>query len=97
MAYYSGANAISAAANIASNGNYINIGDTVRLSTVWGGTNRNTLVVGQNGVDKIVVGNLQATIKGAVIGAHNSALTAWAPLHISGTAVYVYNAEAKKA
>ena len=97
MTYYSGANAISASAGISSDGKYINIGDTVRLSTSWGGTNRNTLVVGQSGVDKIVVGNLQSTIKGAVVGAHNSALSAWAPLHISGTAVYLYNEQTKRA
>lgn len=97
LAYYSATNTISGASSIYTDGKFLNIGDTVRLSTSWGGTNRNTLVVGQNGVDKIVAGNLQSTIKGAVIGAHNSALSAWAPLYVAGKPLYFYLEQVKVA
>lgn len=64
----------------------LSLGGTVKLSTAWGKAN---LLVGEDGSDKIVAGYLVSSTNGAVIGAHNSALTDWAPLNVSGTYVNI--------
>ena len=64
----------------------LSLGGTTKLDSVWGKAN---LLVGEDGSDKIVAGYLTHYTNGAVIGAHNSTLTAWAPLNVSGTYVNI--------
>jgi hypothetical protein len=49
--------------------------------TAWFGTG----VFGKNGTNKVMIGYLGSLTNGAVIGGHNSALNAWAPLNIDGS------------
>lgn len=62
----------------------LSLGGTIKLTSPWGKAN---LVVGENNSDKIVAGYLVGNTNGAVIGAHNSALTAWAPVNLSGSII----------
>jgi hypothetical protein len=57
------------------------LGDTiVPYESAWFGTS----VFGKNGTDKVIAGFLSSSTNGAVIGGHNSALSAWANLNING-------------
>ena len=57
-------------------------GDTnVPAESVWKGT----AVFGQTGTDKVILGHLESSTDGAIIGGHNASLAAWAPLNIAGT------------
>jgi len=47
----------------------------------WNGSG----VFGEDGEDKVMIGHLTSQTNGAVIGGHNSDLSAWAPLNISGS------------
>lgn len=53
----------------------------VNLSSSWQGT----AIIGADGQNKIVTGYLASSTNGAVLGAHNSALSAWADLNVTGT------------
>ena len=64
----------------------LSLGGTTKLDPAWGKAN---LLVGEDDSDKIVAGYLASSTNGAVIGAHNSALTDWAPLNVSGTYVNI--------
>lgn len=59
----------------------LRVGGTATPSTAWQGT----AVVGADGQNKIITGYLASSTNGAIIGAHNSALTAWADLNVAGT------------
>jgi hypothetical protein len=48
------------------------------LNSSW----KSGIVIGPDGTDKIVATYLASSTKGATVGAHNSALSAWAPLHL---------------
>jgi hypothetical protein len=84
--------------SIVRDGNYVfNIfgggnaayGGTVEISKYsWDGT----LVVGKDGKDKAVIGYCGSSTNGVVFGGHNSGLSQWAPVNVSGSAVYLrYN------
>lgn len=61
---------------------HVHIGNSsYTLSSPW----KSGLVVGPDGTDKIVATYLASATNGATVGAHNSALSAWAPLHLGGT------------
>ena len=51
------------------------------LSSAWKGTG----VFGQDTYNKVVVGPVVSTYSGATVGAHNSTLTAWAELNVTGS------------
>ena len=72
------------------------VGDNIDFN---GGSwwNNGNAVLGKNGTDKIVVGYLASNTLGAMIGAHNSAMTAWAAMNINGTSISFRIAEATKA
>jgi len=72
------------------------IGDNIDFN---GGAwwNNGNAVLGKNGTDKVVVGYLGSSTLGAMIGAHNSAMTAWAGMNINGTSISFRIAEATKA
>ena len=59
--------------------------------------NNGNAVLGKNGTDKVVIGYLGSSTLGAMIGAHNSAMTAWAGMNINGTSISFRIAEATKA
>jgi len=54
------------------------------------------VIVGADGHDKVVMSYLVSSTNGAVIGAHNSALSAWSILNISGTQLIFRNSETEK-
>ena len=58
---------------------------TYSLGNVW----KNAIAWGSDSYNKAVIGYLDSVIKGVVLGAHNAALNAWAPLHVSGSALYL--------
>ena len=65
-----------------SAGGSLLVGDTINpAENPWYGT----AVFGKNGTDKVITGYLSSSTNGAIIGGHNSALDAWAPLNIDGT------------
>jgi hypothetical protein len=57
------------------------VGGGSALNTSWGGGGT---AIGVDGQNKVVAGYLGASTNGAVIGAHNSALNAWADLNLAG-------------
>jgi hypothetical protein len=60
---------------------YLALGDTAVPGSAWAGT----AILGVSGSNKIITGYLASSTSGAVIGAHNSALNAWANLNINGS------------
>ncbi len=56
------------------------VGGTTALNSSWGGST----AIGADGQNKVVAGYLGASTNGAVIGSHNSALTAWTDLNLIG-------------
>ena len=78
-----GDNSSSRGARLTTAGSFL-LGDTaVPGESAWYGT----AVFGKNGTDKVIAGYLTSGTNGAVVGGHNSALTAWAPIHIDGTEI----------
>lgn len=70
---------------------YIMVGDSVCVTgSSWAA---GTTMIGKNGTDKIIIGYLASSTKGAVVGAHASSLQAWAPLNISGSSIQVRGSE----
>ena len=60
------------------------IGNSTQASSaVW----TQSLVIGNDSTDKIITGYLASSTNGAVIGAHNTALNAWANLNVSGNSI----------
>jgi len=47
------------------------------------------MVVGLDGNDKVVLGYLASSTNGVVVGSHNSALSAWSTLNISGSSINI--------
>lgn len=71
-------------ASLSVNG-HVHIGNSsYTLSSPW----KSGIVVGPDGTDKIVATYLASSTNGATVGAHNSALSAWAPLHLVGTKIH---------
>jgi hypothetical protein len=62
---------------------YLTIGGSNLPPASW----TRSLTIGNDGTDKIISGYLASTINGAVIGSHNSALTAWSILNVVGSEV----------
>ena len=61
------------------------VGDTTEINGSW--YNNGIGVFGKNGTDKMIVGYLASGTGGALIGAHNSALNAWAVTNINGSQI----------
>ncbi len=59
----------------------LRVGGTTNPSASWQGTT----VTGADGQNKVITGYLGSSTTGATIGAHNSALSAWADLNVAGT------------
>lgn len=59
------------------------------LSSAWG----TACVVGADGTDKAVIGYCASSTNGVVFGGHKSALNTWAPVNLSGTAIYLRESE----
>jgi hypothetical protein len=58
------------------------IGDSIIFpGSVWNGS----AVIGKSGTNKVVIGYLTSSTNGAIIGAHNSVLNAWAELNYNAT------------
>ncbi len=79
-------NRVSIVSNLAGSGpistGNVGIGDTASaLSPAW----KSAEVIGQSGFDKVVIGPLASTYTGATIGAHSTALNAWADLNVAGS------------
>ena len=77
-----GTNGSTTRMTISTAGN-VSIGDSVFPSASW----TNALTIGPNSTNKIITGYLASSTNGAVIGAHNSALNAWADLNIVADAI----------
>lgn len=77
-----GTNGTTTRMTISTAGN-VSIGDSVFPSAAW----TNALTIGPNGTNKIITGYLSSSTNGAVIGAHSSALNAWADLNIVADAI----------
>jgi hypothetical protein len=72
------------------------VGDNIDFTgSAW--WNNGNAVLGKNGTDKVVIGYLASNTLGAMIGAHNSAMTAWAAMNINGTSISFRILEATKA
>ena len=74
---------------ITSGGSLLLGGTAVPNESAWFGT----AVFGKTGTDKVITGYLASSTNGAVIGGHNSALTAWAALNINATSIIFRNEE----
>jgi hypothetical protein len=61
------------------------VGDSVEINGSW--YNNGIGIFGKNGTDKMIVGYLASNTNGALIGAHNSALNAWAVTNINGSQI----------
>jgi hypothetical protein len=57
-------------------------GDTPLLGASWG---VGATTIGRSGNDKVILGYLISSTNGATVGAHSSALDAWAPLNYNAT------------
>ena len=76
--------------SIFSSGNGSFGGGTKNISAQsWSGT----LVIGEDGKNKAVIGYCGSKTNGIVFGAHNTALNAWADVNISGSNIYLRNDE----
>jgi hypothetical protein len=59
----------------------LRVGGSTNPSAAWGGTT----VIGADGQNKVIAGYVGSSTNGAVVGAHNSALNAWADLNVAGS------------
>lgn len=70
------------------------VGDSVEINSSW--YNNGIGIFGKNGTDKMIVGYLGSSTSGALIGAHNSALNAWAVTNINGSQIILRINESEK-
>jgi hypothetical protein len=70
----------------------LRVGGTTNPASSWQGTT----VVGADGQNKIITGYLGSATNGAVIGAHNSALSGWADLNVAGSNLIFRTSETER-
>lgn len=70
----------------------LRVGGTANPSASWQATS----IVGADGQNKVVTGYLGSSTNGAVIGAHNSALSGWADLNVAGANLIFRSSETER-
>ena len=70
----------------------LRVGGTTNPTASWQATS----IVGADGQNKVVTGYLGSATNGAVIGAHNSALSGWADLNVAGSNVILRTNETER-
>lgn len=70
----------------------LRVGGTTNPTASW----QATTIVGADGQNKVVTGYLGSSTNGAVIGAHNSALSGWADLNVAGSNVILRTNETER-
>ena len=70
----------------------LRVGGTTNPSASWQGTT----VTGADDQNKVITGYLGSSTNGATIGAHNSALSAWADLNVAGSNVILRTSETER-
>lgn len=70
----------------------LRVGGTINPPTTWQGT----AVIGADGQNKLIAGYLGSATSGATIGAHNSTLSAWADLNVTGSNVILRTSETER-
>ncbi len=70
----------------------LRVGGTVNPASSWQGTT----VIGADGQNKVIAGYVTSNTNGATIGAHNSALNAWADLNVTGSNVILRTNETER-